>query len=64
MAGEDIIKLLREQAAAVRCGKRYLCCYSDPVRYLVLEKKGFTKKTTKLIETTDEALACKTLKGE
>ena len=74
MAGEHILKLLLEENARISFGDRWLVCTQEampiqpinmhPITYVVYERKPYQKKTRVLIETEDEELACRILKGE
>jgi len=71
-SGEHIVKLLLEGNSwvCINNGDRWLLCEFNPategegISYHVYERKPYAKKTTILIETDDEAEACRILKGE
>lgn len=64
MAGEFILKLLANPQLAIRVENVHRWLIYDPPFYGVYERKPYAKKTTQLIETESEELACKILKGE
>ena len=64
MAGEHILKLLLEENTRIGLGDRWLVCgQGAPIIYHVFECKPYQKKTRIIIETEDEELACRFLKG-
>ena len=66
MAGEHILKLLDEPDSRLSIGDRWLVKwepYNTEV-FTVYQCKRYQKKTRTLIQTEDEELACKILKGE
>jgi len=68
MAGEHILKLLADTTARVDHGDRWMCVNLimkyPAVHYYVYENKPYQRNTRTLIETDDEAEACRILKGE
>ena len=70
MAGEYIFKILLEENVRIDNGNRWLIVKDrssdDKIyyEYCVYEHKPYNRKTLRLIETDDEKLACKILKGE
>lgn len=63
MAGEYILKLLNEIGARFVIGNKQLVRWSNGI-FTVYEHKKYAKNVIVLIETEDEELACKILKGE
>ena len=69
MAGEHILKLLLEENVRIENNDRGLIVKDrssdDKIyyEYCVYERKPYHRKTLRLIETEDEKLACKILKG-
>ena len=68
MAGEFILKIMDEENLCLACGHRKLVydgpVGSNPGLFIVWERRPHQKKAKNLIETHDEKLACKILKGE
>lgn len=66
MPGEHILKLLDEIDCRISIGDKWLIRYepyNTPV-FAVYQRKPYQKKTRTLVETEDEELACRILKGE
>ena len=66
MAGEHILKLLDEPDCRLSIGDKWLIRYEpyNTKHFTVYQRKRHQKKTRILIETEDEELACRFLKGE
>ena len=68
MAGEHILELLDEQDCRISIGDKWMVRwepYDKKTKYFtVYQRKRYQKCTRTLIETEDEELACRFLKGE
>ena len=67
MAGEHILKLLDEPDCRISLGDKWLVRWTPGFTtkyYTVYQRKRYQRRTCTLIETVDEELACKILKGE
>ena len=66
MAGEHILKLLDEPDSRISIGDKWLIRYELHYAkfFTVYQHKRYGKHTRILVETENEELACKILKGE
>ena len=67
MSGKYILELLDEPDSRISIGDKWLIRYENfqgKKVFEVLQRKKFQKNTRTLIETEDEELACRILKGE
>ena len=67
MEGKHILKLLDEPDCRISIGDKWMVRWEpyDKTKYFtVYQRKRYQKCTSTLIETEDEELACRILKGE